>query len=382
MRGEPPSWQWARRAAASPARARDRPYRWARPSRSGPRHTSRVDPEFPQKLADYAARVAERFRGLSTNTVNEPLTTALFSGLYGVGIRTRAAITGSSGAAHAVQGRRPRDARDPEDHPALEAVQTDDLGKTYSTQKLRYQANSQRAAMAHLGSSLWASRSPSQSLAMASQERGCSEPSGRGLSSTRVRRTSSASPLRHERTLPDEDLAGTPACFHAGTDAIGMPTSRRHVVSRRGVTASAPYWRSVAALPPTASGDRSAHHASREDQLRWVVEIWRAADALRATGADVRAVTLWALFGVYDWNCLVSECRGYYEPGAFDVRSSPRAQPPSHTLQRASRKPKCRSTRCSLRRAGGSGLIVSIPRRSSWTEQRQCNRQHRLERQF
>jgi dTDP-4-dehydrorhamnose reductase len=31
-------------------------------------------------------------------------------------------------------------------------------------------------------------------------------------------------------------------------------------------------------------------------------------------------VCSWALFGSFDWNCLLSECRGYYEPGAFDVR--------------------------------------------------------------
>ena len=37
-------------------------------------------------------------------------------------------------------------------------------------------------------------------------------------------------------------------------------------------------------------------------------------------GADIRAVTVWALLGSYDWNCLVAECRGYYEPGPFDVR--------------------------------------------------------------
>ena len=34
-------------------------------------------------------------------------------------------------------------------------------------------------------------------------------------------------------------------------------------------------------------------------------------------------VTVWALLGSFDWNCLVTECRGYYEPGPFDVRSTP-----------------------------------------------------------
>lgn len=61
--------------------------------------------------------------------------------------------------------------------------------------------------------------------------------------------------------------------------------------------------------------------ASREDQMRWLLEIWEAAKQARENGADVRAVTVWALLGSYDWNCLVTECKGYYEPGPFDVRS-------------------------------------------------------------
>ena len=51
---------------------------------SGPRYTSLLDPEFPDKLADYAGRVAERYPWIDMWTpVNEPLTTARFSGLYG-----------------------------------------------------------------------------------------------------------------------------------------------------------------------------------------------------------------------------------------------------------------------------------------------------------
>jgi dTDP-4-dehydrorhamnose reductase len=60
--------------------------------------------------------------------------------------------------------------------------------------------------------------------------------------------------------------------------------------------------------------------ANREDQLRWLLEIWNAAKKVQQNGADVRAVTVWALLGSYDWNCLVTECRGYYEPGPYDVR--------------------------------------------------------------
>src|SRR5215218_9741125 len=51
---------------------------------SAPRHTCLSDPAFPEKLASYARAVAERYPWVEDYTpVNEPLTTARFSGLYG-----------------------------------------------------------------------------------------------------------------------------------------------------------------------------------------------------------------------------------------------------------------------------------------------------------
>ena len=51
---------------------------------SGPRYTSLLDPKFPDLLADYAAKVARRYPWIDYwNPVNEPMTTARFSCLYG-----------------------------------------------------------------------------------------------------------------------------------------------------------------------------------------------------------------------------------------------------------------------------------------------------------
>ena len=33
---------------------------------------------------------------------------------------------------------------------------------------------------------------------------------------------------------------------------------------------------------------------TREEQVRWLVEVWNAAEQLRGEGADIRAVTWWA----------------------------------------------------------------------------------------
>src|SRR5690606_2090325 len=51
---------------------------------SGPRSKSLVDPKFPEALARYARAVAERYPWVTYYTpINEPLTTARFSALYG-----------------------------------------------------------------------------------------------------------------------------------------------------------------------------------------------------------------------------------------------------------------------------------------------------------
>jgi len=63
--------------------------------------------------------------------------------------------------------------------------------------------------------------------------------------------------------------------------------------------------------------------ANREDQLRWLDASWQAAQQARDEGAVVEAVTGWALLGTFDWNSLVTQRNGYYEPGAYDLRSTP-----------------------------------------------------------
>jgi len=51
---------------------------------SGPAFTNLLDDNFPQLLASYAKKVATKFPWIEYYTpVNEPLTTARFSGLYG-----------------------------------------------------------------------------------------------------------------------------------------------------------------------------------------------------------------------------------------------------------------------------------------------------------
>jgi dTDP-4-dehydrorhamnose reductase len=62
---------------------------------------------------------------------------------------------------------------------------------------------------------------------------------------------------------------------------------------------------------------------TREEQLRWFLEVWRAAQRARLQGAEVIAVTAWSLLGSFDWSSLVTQKNDHYETGVYDVRSNP-----------------------------------------------------------
>src|SRR4051812_39470542 len=109
---------------------------------SGPRHTSLLDPAFPEKLAEYAHAVAERFPWIDAWTpVNEPVTTARFAGLYGHWYPhrsddasfVRAVLNQMRGVVLAMRAVR-------EINPRAQLVQTDDIGFVQSTLRLRHQA--------------------------------------------------------------------------------------------------------------------------------------------------------------------------------------------------------------------------------------------------
>jgi dTDP-4-dehydrorhamnose reductase len=60
---------------------------------------------------------------------------------------------------------------------------------------------------------------------------------------------------------------------------------------------------------------------TREEQLRWLNDAWTTANRLRLENVDIRAVTVWALLGCYGWSSLLTSRFEHYESGAFDLRS-------------------------------------------------------------
>jgi dTDP-4-dehydrorhamnose reductase len=322
-----PDWHWPDARLARLRELGIRPIVGLVHHGSGPRHTNLLDPDFPAKLGDYAGRVAARYPWVDHYTpVNEAVTTALFSGLYGVWYPharsdrafTTALLTQCRGVVVAMRAIRSinRDAK---------LVQTDDLGKTYSTSTLRYQAdhNNERRWLAwdllcgmvdrHHALYEWLLRCGHAGEAELAWfiENPC-PPDIVGINHY----------VTSERYLTD-DVEAYAACYRGGNgrDQYADVEAARCIVGTGGMRVLlAEAWGRYR-LPLAVT---EVHiDATREDQLRWIVEIWRGATELRRAGADLRAVTLWALFGAFDWNCLVTECRGYYEPGAYDVRASP-----------------------------------------------------------
>jgi dTDP-4-dehydrorhamnose reductase len=95
-------------------------------------------PALPEKLAAYAGAVARRYPWIDHYTpVNEPCTTARFCGLYGLWYPHQQSDAGlCARAAQPVQGRGAVDAGHPRRQSQAKLVQTDDLGKTYSTPEM------------------------------------------------------------------------------------------------------------------------------------------------------------------------------------------------------------------------------------------------------
>lgn len=291
---------------------------------SGPAYTDLLDPAFPLKLAAYARRVAERYPWVDAYTpVNEPLTTARFSGLYGIWYPhakrnpdfLRCLMNEVMGTVLAMRAIR-------EVNPRAQLVQTDDLGYTHATPLLSYQAEFENERR-WLGYDLLCGRVdashplwkyvrhhglPEDEL-LALAEAPC-PPDVLGINAY----------ITSERFL-DHRLQHYPPSLHGGngrhayadTEAVrvcgtpfgGFASRMREAHQRYG-------------LPMAIT---EAHiGCTRDEQMRWLRDAWESAHALRDEGADVRAVTVWAAFGTCDWDSLLTKERGYYEPGLWDVR--------------------------------------------------------------
>lgn len=293
---------------------------------SGPPYTSLLDPEFPEKLALFARAVAQRFPWVEDYTpVNEPLTTARFSCLYGhwyphkrePQLFAKALLAQCRATVLAMREIREVNSR-------ARLIQTEDLGRTYSTRPLAYQAEFENERrwltfdfltgrldrnkrmwqyFEHLGVKLdelkWFLDNPSP-------------PDILGLNHY----------VTSQRFL-DHRVARYPVQCHGGNGQQAYADVEAVRACPAGMHDPKALIKEVWDRYERPLAITEAHLAcTREEQLRWFKEIWDAAQSLRVEGVDIRAVTAWAVFGSFDWNSLLTRDDGCYESGVFDLRST------------------------------------------------------------
>lgn len=292
---------------------------------SGPLHTHLLDPAFACKLADYAGAVAERYPWVDAWTpVNEPLTTARFSALYGIWYpHLRSDATFVRALLNQVQATRLAMRRIRAVRPGAFLVQTEDLGRSSGTPPLASQVrfeNNRRWLSLDL---LCGRVDPRHPLWRYLLRAGIPEPELRDLADDPMppdivginHYVTSDRFLDHRtRRYPQHLRGGNGKLLYADVEAVRVRGAAFEGFEPRLREAAVRYGLPVA-LTEAQLG------CTREEQLRWLWEAWQAATRLSAEGIDLRAVTAWAAFGAHDWDSLLTLARGRYEPGLFDIRS-------------------------------------------------------------
>nr|WP_297355974.1 family 1 glycosylhydrolase [uncultured Caldimonas sp.] len=292
---------------------------------SGPPGTDLLDPAFPARLAAYARAVARRYPWVQAYTpVNEPLTTARFSALYGVWYPHRRDDRSFVRALmHEVQATALAMAAVRSVNPAAQLVQTEDLGYTSGTPPLQYQVEFDNERRWLAFDLLLGRVDREHPLYRYVRANGASEQELEAL------RAAPCAPdvfginsyVTSERFL-DDRLHRYPPHLHGGNGQHRYADTEAVRVLGHGIggfrARLAETWqryRAPMAITEVHLG------CTREEQMRWLMEAWQAARAVRAEGVDVRAITAWAAFGSSDWDSLLREQRGHYEPGLWDVRA-------------------------------------------------------------
>lgn len=317
-------WSWADERLSHLQRLGIRPIVGLIHHGSGPRHTSLIDPAFAEGLTKFAQAFALRYPWVESYTpLNEPLTTARFSGLYGHWYPhgrddltfIRALLTQCRAISLSMAAIR-------EVNLKAQLVQTEDLGKTFSTPLLAYQAELENERRWLSFDLLCGRVNRDHSMWKYLRDLGISG------SELEVFLDNPCPPdvmgINHYVTSDrflDQRLERYPVSSHGGNGRHKYADVEAVRVCAEGSTGTYVLLKEAWERYGLPIAVTEAHlGGTREEQLRWLQEVWDAAQNLRTEGIDVRAVTAWSLLGAYDWNSLVTRATGHYESGVFDLR--------------------------------------------------------------
>jgi dTDP-4-dehydrorhamnose reductase len=292
---------------------------------SGPRYIDYLDPRFADLLAEYAGKVARRYPWIEAWTpVNEPFTTARLSCLYGhwhphrtdIDATFRATVIQCLATLRAMKAIRSV-------VPEAQLIVTEDVGHTFSTPQLAYQAE-------HENGRRWLSYDLLTGRVVPGHQfhdwllmAGTSDEELRELA------TGEGAPdilgfdyyLTSERFLDHrvERYRGVPPGSngrdtYVDVEAVRVDKLRSKLGAVQRLQAAWERYHIPIAIT-------EVHHGcTREEQVRWLSDVWNSALKARELGIDVRAVTVWAMFGMMDWRSVLTRREGAYDVGAFDTR--------------------------------------------------------------
>lgn len=323
-----PDWRWSDAQLQACAQHNIVPIVGLLHHGSGPVDTDLLDPEFPFKFARYAKLVAERYPWVKTWTpINEPLTTARFSALYGLWYPHHAndhsfatALIGQTKAT-ALAMRAIRKVI-----PNAQLLQTEDLGRATSSPRLAHQRdweNERRwfsfdLLCGKVGSKHALRRAIGDPRLLTDIDFLLDEPCVPDVIGINHYVTSNRHLDDRVHAFPDASIGGN------GTDRyVDVEAVRVHRLESVGFGVLMEEAWTRYGLPIALSEVQM--QCVPEQQLRWLHEAWTAALAARLKGIPALAVTAWGLFGQVDWHCLVTRPDNIYAPGVFDAHH-PRAE--------------------------------------------------------
>ncbi|HLN53905.1 MAG TPA: family 1 glycosylhydrolase [Lentimicrobium sp.] len=292
---------------------------------SGPFHTDLLKPDFPFKLADYAYNIAERYPWIEYYTpINEPLTTARFSGLYGIWYPhkkddyhfIKIFLNEIKGIILSMQRIR-------EINPNARLVQTEDIARVYSTKVLEYQAKLENERTWLTYDLLTGKFNEEHTFWNYFIDIGISEKELQFFTRNKCipdicgfnYYVTSERFLDHRTDhYPELSIGGNDIHDYADIEVVRVSEANLAGIQALLEDAFNRYHLPVALT--------EIHLAcTREEQLRWFNEAYQATIKLFNKGHEIKAITAWSLLGSFDWNSLLQLKGEYYESGIFDIRS-------------------------------------------------------------
>lgn len=289
---------------------------------SGPEFTDLLDENFPLLFAEYAAEVASAFPLLKYYTpVNEPLTTARFSGLYAHWYPHhkneisffKILFNQLKGVVLAMQEIR-------KICPDAKLIQTEDLAKIFSTPRMKYQAdfeNIRRWLTFDILTGRLTSRHPlfyyilnsgiNESDINFFQDNPC-KPDILGANYY----------VTSERYL-DENVGNYSSDKNVSIGYVDVEAVRINNNEKTGLKSRLNELWLRYKIPIAVTEIHMNCH--REEQLRWFNDAWQDCMELKNQGADIKGITAWALLGSYGWDKVLTDKNPKYETGVFDITS-------------------------------------------------------------